>query len=694
MGVGDVLSYTVAATGFSVNDDGVLSIDSAGVSGLSDGANAIDLGRNFDLSVPGSDLDLNGNLNLTVHKVAGTGGFVILIDRDPTSSDPAVNNPFPNGVGISKDSTEFTFENPSVTGADTANLPSGVSYDAGTNTFSISRVLMSTDIGNYLITVNVDADNMRGTHEMVVNVQVVDKAVVGEVVSPVNNIAAGEGFTGEVGETAGLRNSSGKVTFGCVAVGGANQGDFAVSAVSDGCAVNLNSALGSADANKVVHVEVTHTPTPAYVTELLAPFDGTQPDGSGTGVDPLVLTAQITVWRVENPAQSRNTTSKDPIAGLSFDTPASPSGEIDFTGGMWNQIDINDPVGASDASGTYVALAIDDAGAVTGTPGDANESVDEEYTIDLVAGFKHDELAGVLTVEMNLLVEDFTAPSTIQFSAGANGNLYASVDGISVTSGGEANKGQIIRFFAVPNAGFHVEAGSWNDSGSSGANACADAPDGQGGPKTCVVTAGNGLSYNVTVAFAAGALPADIPETGNVPATGVDGVIACLALGGTYVPLPTTDSCTNFGQSSCVIASGSVAPDCQAAFDAVRDCNLENKTYDSASSDCATNACGSGEVAIGGNCVAAAGSYQVSYTQSELDVRRVSDGSEVASGSYVASSVFLSVTADPGDKYVAGWGDDVMCVNQMFASGGGAHKAWTALRATLRTPTPSSASFR
>ena len=682
MGVGDVLSYTVAAEGFSVNDNGVLSIDSAGVSALSGGANAINLGRNFDLSVPGSDLDLNGDLNLNVHKVAETGSFVILVNRHSSDPDPAKQNPFPNGTGISKDGFEFTFEDPiGVTGADTGNLPNGVSYDVNANEFSIgSAALPESVIGDYAMVVTMTASNMRGTHVMTVNVRVVNKAVVGQVVSPVNNIAAGEGFTGDIGETAGLRNSSGKVTFDCVAVGGANQGDFAVSPMSDGCAVNLNSALGSADANKVVHVEVTHTPTGAYVTELLAPFGGTQPDGSGTDVAPLVLTAQITVWRVENPVQPRNTTSKDPIAGLSFDTPASPSGEIDFTGGTWSQIDINDPVGASDASRTYVALAIDEAGAVTGTPGDANESVDEEYTIDLVAGFMHDALAGVLTVEMSLLVEDFTAPSTIQFSAGANGNLYASVDGVSITSGDEANKGQIIRFFAVPNPGFHVEAGSWNDSGSSGADACADAPDGQGGPKTCVVTAGNGLSYNVSVAFVAGALPADIPETGDVPATGVDGVVACLALGGEYTALATSDSCSNFGPSgSCVIASAQSGVDanCQAAFNDVRNCNLENKAYDSASSGCAANACGSGEVAIGGNCVAAVGSYQVSYTQSELDVRRVSDGSEVASGSYVASSVFLSVTATPsGDsKYVAGWGGDVMCVNQMFASGNaGLHK--------------------
>ena len=230
---------------------------------------------------------------------------------------------------------------------------------------------MSTDIGDYSITVTVNADNMRGTHEMVVNVQVVDKAVVGEVVSPVNNIAAGEGFTGEVGETAGLRNSSGKVTFECVPVGGANQGDFAVSAVSDGCAVNLNSALGSADANKVVHVEVTHRPTPAYVTELLAPFKGTQPDGSGTDVDPLVLTAQITVWRVDVAATMTTKTSKEPITGLSFEAPTSPSSEIDFTGATWGEIGIDNPVGAGEQSSyTYVALAIGADGSVTGTPGD------------------------------------------------------------------------------------------------------------------------------------------------------------------------------------------------------------------------------------------------------------------------------------------------------------------------------------
>ena len=437
--------------------------------------------------------------------------------------------------------------------------------------------------------------------------------------------------------------------------------------------MNLNSALDT-DASKVVHVEVVHTPTGAYVTELLAPFGGEQPDGSGADVDPLTLTAQITVWKVENPAQPRNTTSKEPITGVSFDAPTSPSSEIDFTGATWEEISIDNPVGAGEAdpSYTYVAIAIGEDGSVTGTPGDPVLTIDAQYTVDLLAGFKHDVLAGELTVEMNLLVEDFTAPSTIQFSAGANGNLYASVDGVSITSGDAADKGQIIRFFAVPNAGYHVDTGSWSDDGASGANACADAPDGHGGPKTCVVIAGNGLSYNVTVGFVAGALPADIPEEGNVPATGVDGVIACLALGGTYSALATSDSCQNFGQSSCVIYSANAASDCQAAFDDVRDCNLLNQPYDDGTSACGT-ACSSGQVAVGGNCIAAVDSHRVSYTQSELDVRRVSDGSKVESGSYIASSVFLSVVATPrtANSYVASWGSDVMCVNQMFNSGSG-----------------------
>ena len=73
MGVGSALSYTVEASGFSVNGSGVLSVDSAGVSALADGPNTINLGRSFDLSVPGSNLDLNGDLDLNVHKVAGTG---------------------------------------------------------------------------------------------------------------------------------------------------------------------------------------------------------------------------------------------------------------------------------------------------------------------------------------------------------------------------------------------------------------------------------------------------------------------------------------------------------------------------------------------------------------------------------------------------------------------------------------------
>ena len=269
---------------------------------------------------------------------------------------------------------------------------------------------------------------------------------------------------------------------------------------------------------------------------------------------------------------------------------------------------------------------------------------------------------------MNLTIEDFTASSTIQFSAGANGNLYASVEGVSITSGGEADKGQIIRFFAVPNPGFHVEAGSWNDSGSSGANACADAPDGHGGPKTCVVTAGNGLSYNVTVGFATGALPADVPDAGDVPARNVAGVLSCMAFGGRFVPAITNDTCQDFAGagSSCVI-EGSAGANCQNVFNDMRDCNLLNQpvtavdaTQAAGSTATCGSACTGSQIALGGACEDAnTGPFQVTFSPAgAVEAFRV-DGTPVASGGYVSDNVVLSVVATPASgSFVAGWSDN------------------------------------
>ena len=268
-------------------------------------------------------------------------------------------------------------------------------------------------------------------------------------------------------------------------------------------------------------------------------------------------------------------------------------------------------------------------------------------------------------------------PSTIMFSAGENGRLLVDVGGAAIVSGGEVSHKAAVRFFAVPDPGHHVSA--WTNIGG-GAVACADAPTGHGGPKTCLLTAGSGLRYNVSAAFAFGALPADIPASGDVPATGVGGVIVCLAFGGVYTPLPTTDSCEGFGPSSSCVIAESIGHDvrkCQEDYNAVRDCNLENKAYDSDVDGCAAEACGAGTVAAGGQCVAAGGSHRVFYTREDqgdrLDARRASDGGAVESGSYVAAGVFLSVTATPrSGRYVASWGG-VTCVNQIFNSGGGQH---------------------
>ena len=263
-----------------------------------------------------------------------------------------------------------------------------------------------------------------------------------------------------------------------------------------------------------------------------------------------------------------------------------------------------------------------------------------------------------------------SVPATVMFSAGVNGTIVARAGSGVIARGGAVEVGGKtvdIVFEAIPNAGYRVD--SWTDLGDA---ACGDEPGGHGGPRRCMVRALNGGDYHVSVDFAAGALPADIPASGDVPARGVGGVLSCLAFGGDFVGNITNDTCQNFAGagSNCVIEGGAGA-DCQAGFNAARDCNAGNQaaamTGAGGSVVCGVP-CAAGQVAVGDACQDAdAGPFRVFFAP-EVNVKAFRiDGTPVASGGYASDNVVLSVVATPAaGSFVAGWSDNCEILEGKF----------------------------
>ena len=254
-------------------------------------------------------------------------------------------------------------------------------------------------------------------------------------------------------------------------------------------------------------------------------------------------------------------------------------------------------------------------------------------------------------------------PATVMFSAGANGTIAARVgSGVMIRGGAVEVGGKTVDivFEAIPDAGYRV--GSWTDLGDA---ACGGESGGHGGPRSCAVRARNGGDYHVSVDFAAGALPADIPENGDVPARGVGGVLSCAAFGGGFVPAIANDICRDFAGagSHCVIEGGAGA-NCQAVFNAARDCNAGNKPAVAAevsggAAACGA-ACGAGRVAVGGACEdPGAGPFRAAFfPEARVRAFRI-DGTPVVSGGRVSDNVVLSVVATPeSGSFVAGWSGD------------------------------------
>ena len=271
---------------------------------------------------------------------------------------------------------------------------------------------------------------------------------------------------------------------------------------------------------------------------------------------------------------------------------------------------------------------------------------------ELPAGIS--ESGDALSPEISL--ETLPVPATVMFSAGANGTIIARVGGGMIARGGAVEAGGNtvdIVFEAIPDAGYRVD--SWTDLGDA---ACGGESGGHGGPRRCAARALGGGDYHVSVGFAAGALPADIPESGDVPARGVGGVLSCTAFGGEFVPAVVNDTCRDFAGagSNCVI-EGQADADCQAAFNAARDCNAGNQT--AVAAGCGS-ACGVSRIAVGGACQdAGAGPFRVSFSpEANVQAFRI-DGTPAVSGGQVSGNVVLSVVATPAaGSFVAGWSGD------------------------------------
>ena len=683
-GVGGLYAVVSPTVGFSVDDTGVLSGDSSGISNLEDGPNDVIVNQRIGV-IPGSGLPEERMIDLNVHKLSDTGAqIVILIGKDPADTALTDNDIFPNGRGVSGDNLGFVFEDVGIEGVDTTGLTvANVTYDSSTNEFSIGAELTEGDISDNYIVVTMTASNVRGTHIMTVNVGVVDRIVIeaANQVSPNENIAAAADYTGPIAEAAGLVNSgaAGNVTFGCTVVGGDTTA-FSASATGTGCNANLNTAIGDAADSRVVQIEIVHTATAPYTQRLLAPFNGQQPDGSGDSIPDTVITANITVWKAEpGAAQGNNANSDGPVSGVAFDPPANPDASVDFQDGTETWAVVGTP---------EEGLQVGEDGVVSGNvsdrPGDdADTGI---YIVTITANFMHGLLAGLLPVELELTVSDFSSPTTLNVvAADANGMVIVEVNGVGQATVGTSStevvassNRDVIRVIAAPNAGYHVE--TWSGLGGGlGTDFVGTCPTGYGGFKPCVLPNRTEDSpINLTVEFASGAIHPDFSETGDVVAN----IHNCLALGGRVQTDLSGTSCLEYSadaNSGCVFISATGgAENCAFAFGGVRDCNVDNKTAlrntptadfsDIAGIECNTSDCAAGETAVGGSCIPAgdAAARSVTYGPAgQVAGYFASTGDPVASGSQVPHGALISVVATPaGDReYVSGW--SVGCENNL-----------------------------
>ena len=682
-GVGGLYAVVMPSVGFSLDDSGVLSADSAGISNLTDGANDVIVNQRIGV-IPGSGLPEERMIDLNVHKLSDTGAqVVILIKKDPTDTALTDNDIYPNGRGVTGDNLGFVFEDVSIEGVDTAGLTvANVAYDRNTNQFTIDQELTEAHISDNFIVVTMTASNVRGTHIMTVNVGVVDRIVIraSEQVSPNENIAAAANYAGPIAEAAGLVNSAaqGNVTFQCNVVGGDTTA-FSASPTATGCSANLNTPIGDAANSRAVQIEVVHTATPSYTQELLAPFNGQQPDGSGNTIADTVITANITVWKAEADTQYANANSDSEVAGVSFVPPANPDASVDFqSGGSWGE----ETLGA-DFENLVIGADGSISGSVSDRPGDdADLGI---YILTMTANFMHRLLAGELPVGLELTVSDFSAPTTLTVSAAdAFGNVIVRVNNgdpltvdTTATEVTTASNRDIIEISAVPNSGYHVSL--WTSTGDI--DVCQDANlAGHGGVKTCVLP--NRMDHGfiiLQVAFGAGALHPDLAETGAVVAGRMSVADICHALLGRVNDGAASDTCQQYTANSaastdCILSGGGT--DCHAPFDGVRNCNLMNRpasdvTFLTGPRRLGEVTCGSvcdpGEAAVGGQCVAMADPRDVSYsvTGGAIQAYRALDGSPVANGGVVSHGALLSVVATPNaGHYVPEW--PVACENDVL----------------------------
>ena len=680
------MSFSLVGTvpaGISLDpENGVLS--ASAVTGLGDGVNEIQVLQEIT-AIPGVDLPESQNLVVEVHKLPSAFTQNVVIDEaDAVLAFVDVDSERKIAMigGLELENAVFS----NVQAGDLAGK--GVSYSAA-GVFSLdSGALAEGDIGVLgSLTVDVTADNIRGTHQLVVEVEAVNiLQIESQYQVPGNAVEAAilGGTTGRVTDlTPGVSDTSKVVLTYDTTTEGAK--------VTPAGQVELTDSLEAGEASKVVTVEIVHTPTPAYSASG-RPF----PNPKQTDYPTLVLNVEVTVWRLDAPGvQSETTSSRQPsepndptnVAAM-FAAPGNPVGSgINFaTGGSWMQIGTPEE-----------GLTIDDAGNVLGTPVDRPPLGVDDYTIELTATFKHPNLGSDLDLQMALLVVDSSEPSTILLTTPTgNGQVVAYVNGVALTPDANGlvsapNKAQV-QIAAIPNPGYHVSL--WADGDGTavaallGANAmpaefessgCASAPVGHGGRKICALTAGNGKEYEIQASFAVGAVAADLAAiagdklTDDTPFDHSDDdtlvdllTHVCLAFGGTRT---STDDCTGYNEdgatancsiidfSSKNVRSGTCYGSNTYAFRVALRCNLENKKAKSVST--CGDTCSSGMVAVGGQCITPFSSV-VNYAQptgGSLEVARLyGGGGAIASGDTVPGGVLLNLSADPdASNYVAAW---------------------------------------
>ena len=631
--------------------------------------------------IPGGDYD--DTSPLTVYDLPDEIEIVAIINQ------PNLAAAFPNGRSIANIGG-LQLVNAAFANAVTAGLIS-IAYSEANNELNFGQGISSlTAVGDNRFTVDVTADNIRGTHELVVNVQAVDQIVIENallVPEGPQDLGALADYTGVVSWTNnGSAPNTSEVRVSYAKVGGADQADFEVGA-SDGV-LRLSQPLGAAG-EKVVEIEVTHTPVGTALQErLLIPFTPCThrappcfPNPTQTEIEPVVRTVQVNLRTAAvtspQPVTETEIQSEQQVSGLSLDPPQVAGGNPDYaSGGTWTKA----------GGGTDDEWAIVGAdGSITGTPPDMDPNVMGEYDVVLNATFTHPMLNdGVVAAAVRFevkVIDTPPVPATVTFTpAGTNGNIAVQVikaDGTATlftTSPAVANADERINVLATPDAGYHVSV--WMDI--SGPSTCASAGETgrSAGTKICSFLAVNDADYEIGAAFAQGAIHADLPETGDVPGD----FRFCRALGGD-INAGSQDFCAGFTASTdsaaqCVLARGT--PNCGPVFTLVRDCNLNGQPAMSAAPltgavTCNPTACVSGEIAVGGSCVTPAADVAVTYSQPAngvLAVFRASDGSEVPSGQLVPHSALLSASATPASSqmFVSSW-TGTECENDVFGTG-------------------------